>query len=96
MVRVCRPGGQIAVLEFSKPTWPGLRQLYAFYFRHVLPRVGQWMARNDRAAYEYLPASVAEFPCGPALVERMEANGIRNVKWHPMTCGIASLYEGQK
>jgi demethylmenaquinone methyltransferase/2-methoxy-6-polyprenyl-1,4-benzoquinol methylase len=96
MLRVCRPGGQIAVLEFSQPTWPGLKQAYGFYFRQILPRVGQWMARNDRSAYEYLPASVSQFPSGQALADRMQRNGIRQVKLHPMTCGVVTLYEGSK
>lgn len=94
MARVCRPGGQVAVLEFSKPTVPGLSAAYDYYFRHVLPRVGQLMARNDKSAYHYLPASVSEFPSGQALADRMEANGIHNVRMIPMTFGVATLYEG--
>jgi demethylmenaquinone methyltransferase / 2-methoxy-6-polyprenyl-1,4-benzoquinol methylase len=96
MLRVCRPGGQVAVLEFSQPTALGLKQSYNFYFKHVLPRVGQWMARNDKSAYEYLPASVSQFPSGAVLAERMRANGIREVKMHPMTFGVVTLYEGTK
>ena len=96
MVRVCQPGGQVAVLEFSKPTAPVLKQTYTFYFRHILPRIGQWMARNDRDAYEYLPESVSAFPSGDELVAKMEANGMRNVHMHPMTFGVATLYEGTK
>lgn len=96
MLRVCKPGGQVAVLEFSQPTALGLKQSYNFYFKHVLPRVGQWMARNDKSAYEYLPASVSQFPSGQVLARRMEANGIHNVKMHPMTFGVVTLYEGTK
>ena len=96
MLRVCKPGGQIAVLEFSQPTVLGLKQLYSFYFKNVLPRVGQWMARNDKSAYEYLPASVSQFPSGQVLADRMEANGIHNVQLHPMTFGVVTLYEGTK
>ena len=44
MTRVCRPGGQVAVLEFSTPRWQPLRGLYLFYFRHILPRIGQLFA----------------------------------------------------
>lgn len=94
--RVCRPGGQIAILEFSQPTAPVLKQTYGFYFRHVLPRVGQWMARNEQSAYEYLPASVSQFPSGEALAERMRAAGMRDIQMQPMTFGIATLYEGTK
>ncbi|MEM7560741.1 MAG: bifunctional demethylmenaquinone methyltransferase/2-methoxy-6-polyprenyl-1,4-benzoquinol methylase UbiE [Planctomycetota bacterium] len=79
MIRVCAPGGQVCVLEFSKPTMPGLRQLYQGYFKYVLPRVGQTFAKNNRDAYEYLPNSVAEFPCGQALADRMEAAGLKDV-----------------
>jgi len=95
MVRVCRPGGRVAVLEFSMPTgWP-LRTLYGWYFRHVLPRVGQALARNDQRAYNYLPASVGGFPQAEALAERMRAAGLQNVEQHRFTLGIATLYVGE-
>lgn len=96
MFRVCRPGGRIAVLEFSTPTWQPLRAIYLFYFHHLLPRIGQWLARNGSAAYEYLPATVAQFPEREALVKRMEAAGIREVRFWPLTGGIATLYVGHK
>jgi len=96
MTRVCRPGGQVAVLEFSTPRWQPLRGIYLLYFHYVLPRVGQLFARNKSAAYEYLPATVAQFPDGEALAERMRAVGLKNVKFWPLTFGIATLYVGRK
>lgn len=96
MRRVCQPGGQVVVLEFSKPTAPGLAQAYRFYFRHVLPRIGQWMARNDKSAYNYLPESVNAFPCGQALVDRMTAVGLIDAMRTPLTFGVATIYEGTK
>jgi len=96
MTRVCRPGGQVAVLEFSTPRWQPLRAFYLFYFRHILPRIGQLFARNKSAAYEYLPASVGQFPDGEALAERMRGVGLKNVKFWPLTFGIATLYVGKK
>ena len=96
MTRVCRPGGQVLVLEFSRPRLFGLRQIYNFYFTHVLPRIGQWFAKNDKSAYEYLPESVGQFPDGEALVEKMEAAGLSEVSFTPMTCGIATIYLGVK
>lgn len=96
MTRVCRPGGKVAVLEFSMPTWQPFRGAYGWYFRNVLPRVGQWMARNDQSAYEYLPASVGEFPQGAALAERMREAGLSRVTFYPLTFGIATLYVGEK
>jgi demethylmenaquinone methyltransferase/2-methoxy-6-polyprenyl-1,4-benzoquinol methylase len=96
MTRVCRPGGQVAVLEFSTPRWQPLRGIYLLYFRYVLPRIGQLFARNNSDAYEYLPATVAQFPDGEALAERMRGVGLRNVKYWPLTFGIATLYVGRK
>jgi demethylmenaquinone methyltransferase/2-methoxy-6-polyprenyl-1,4-benzoquinol methylase len=96
MVRVCRPGGQVAVLEFSTPRWQPLRAVYLFYFHHVLPRIGQLLARNGSAAYEYLPATVAQFPEGEALARRMQAAGLGDVRFWALTGGIATLYIGRK
>jgi demethylmenaquinone methyltransferase/2-methoxy-6-polyprenyl-1,4-benzoquinol methylase len=96
MARVCRPGGQVAVLEFSTPRWQPLRGMYLWYFKNILPRVGQFFARNSSAAYEYLPATVAQFPDGEALAERMRGVGLVNVKFWPLTGGIATLYVGRK
>ncbi len=96
MVRVCAPGGQVMVLEFSQPSLPVLKQGYGFYFSHVLPRVGQMLAKNDKSAYEYLPASVGQFPCGERLAERFRAAGLQNVTFTPLTLGVATIYSGIK
>ncbi len=96
MVRVCQPDGRVAVLEFSLPERQPWRGIYRFYFRRVLPRIGQWFARNDHAAYEYLPASVGQFPSGEAMASRMRQAGLTNVQYYPMTLGVATLYVGRK
>ncbi|MEM9826776.1 MAG: bifunctional demethylmenaquinone methyltransferase/2-methoxy-6-polyprenyl-1,4-benzoquinol methylase UbiE [Planctomycetota bacterium] len=96
MTRVCAPGGRVLVLEFSRPRMPGLRQVYSFYFKRVLPRVGQFFARNDKSAYEYLPQSVSEFPDYEALAERMTATGLTHVQFRPLTIGVATIYWGDK
>jgi demethylmenaquinone methyltransferase/2-methoxy-6-polyprenyl-1,4-benzoquinol methylase len=96
MVRVCQPGGRVAVLEFTTPRrWP-LRPLYGWYFRNVLPRVGQSLAPNGAGAYLYLPESVGEFPSYDALAGRMEQAGLNEVGFTPLTFGVATLYAGKK
>jgi demethylmenaquinone methyltransferase/2-methoxy-6-polyprenyl-1,4-benzoquinol methylase len=92
MARVCAPGGQVVVLEFSLPTRQPFALLYGAYFRYVLPRIGQLLARNRESAYNYLPESVGEFPQGQALAERMRSAGLADVRWYPMTLGVATLY----
>jgi demethylmenaquinone methyltransferase/2-methoxy-6-polyprenyl-1,4-benzoquinol methylase len=95
MVRVTRPGGRVAILEFSRPRGL-LGSLYRFYFSHVLPAVGQLISRSRDDAYHYLPASVQQFPDGEALAERLCGHGLTAVRWHPFTFGIATLYVGTK
>ena len=96
MVRVCQPGGRVAVLEFSKPRNRAFNAVYQAYFRTVLPRIGQVVSGSRDLAYEYLPQSVAEFPCGEELTGMMEQAGLEDVKFKPMTFGIATLYWGRK
>jgi demethylmenaquinone methyltransferase/2-methoxy-6-polyprenyl-1,4-benzoquinol methylase len=96
MVRVTRPGGRVAILEFSRPRHWLFGRLYRFYFRRVLPAVGQLVSRSRDDAYHYLPASVQEFPDGEALAERLRGHGLTAVRWYPMTFGIATLYVGVK
>ncbi len=96
MVRVTRPGGRVAILEFSRPRHWLFGRLYRAYFRWVLPAVGQFISRSREQAYEYLPASVQEFPDGEALAEKLRGHGLREVRWHPLTFGIATLYVGTK
>jgi demethylmenaquinone methyltransferase / 2-methoxy-6-polyprenyl-1,4-benzoquinol methylase len=96
MVRVCASGGHVAVLEFSTPTWQPFKAIYGWYFRHVLPRIGQLVSRRSGDAYAYLPESVGEFPQGEALAERMRAAGLGDVRCYPLTFGVATLYVGTK
>jgi demethylmenaquinone methyltransferase/2-methoxy-6-polyprenyl-1,4-benzoquinol methylase len=96
MIRVVRPGGRLAVLEFSKPQHPLLGQGYLVYFRHVLPWVGQLVSRSRESAYHYLPASVLAFPDGEALAAKLRAHGLVDVRFFPFTFGIATLYVGEK
>jgi demethylmenaquinone methyltransferase/2-methoxy-6-polyprenyl-1,4-benzoquinol methylase len=91
--RVLRPGAPLVVLEFSRPRTFPIKQLYAWYSRHVLPRIGGALS-PEQSAYEYLPSSVAEFPDGPDFLDRMQRSGFADLLWEPLTFGIASLYRG--
>ena len=93
--RVLRPGGTLIVLEFSQPVIPVLRSLFAFYFAHVLPRLGTWIS-GTQGPYRYLPDSVSRFPPQPALVKILESVGFQAVQYRNLTAGIAALHWGFK
>ena len=95
MVRVCRPGGRVAVLEFSRPRGV-IGRLYRWYFRYLLPAVGQLVSRSPDSAYRYLPESVMAFPDGDELAAKLTAHGLTGVWWEPFTFGVATLYVGRK
>jgi demethylmenaquinone methyltransferase/2-methoxy-6-polyprenyl-1,4-benzoquinol methylase len=94
-LRVLRPGGRLAILEFGTVTTPGLRSAYGWYLRHVLPRVGRVVSRHHEA-YDYLPASMAEFPSGEAFVKILRRAGFPEARAVPLTLGAVYLYVARK
>ena len=96
MARVCRPGGRVVVLEFSMPRNRIIRGVYERYFRRLLPLMGQALAKNRLGAYNYLPASVEEFPQDEALAQRFRGVGLKEVCYRRLTLGVATLYMGVK
>lgn len=95
MSRVLRPGGKIAILEFSMPKKFPIKQLYLFYFNHILPSLGK-MVSKDQTAYTYLPESVAAFPEGKAFCNLLAQNGFTAIKERRLAFGITSLYVAVK
>jgi demethylmenaquinone methyltransferase/2-methoxy-6-polyprenyl-1,4-benzoquinol methylase len=89
--RVLAPGGQLAVLEFGAPRLPGVRAIYLWYFRHVLPVVGRLISKHNDA-YTYLPASVIEFPDGDAFADLLRRSGLVDVSYQTLSLGIVYLY----
>jgi demethylmenaquinone methyltransferase/2-methoxy-6-polyprenyl-1,4-benzoquinol methylase len=95
MRRVLAPGGRIAILEFAIPTMPGVRTLYLWYFRNVLPLVGRMVSRHS-AAYGYLPASVGAFASPDEFVTILRQRGFVNVTAVQLTFGVVALYTGTR
>lgn len=91
--RVLRPGRRFVILEFTTPRVRLVRTGYHLYFHHMLPRIGGLISGN-RAAYRYLPESVAHFPSAPALGERLRVAGFSDVSWTALTLGIAAIHVG--
>jgi len=95
MLRVMKPEGHVVIIEFSKPSKFPVKQIYNFYFKSILPRVGK-MISKDSSAYEYLPESVSAFPHGQAFIDIMQEVGFTEAKAIPLTVGISSIYWGSK
>ena len=93
MVRVCRNGGLVAVLEFSHPRNGLVRVPYRWYSRRWIPRVGRRVSKHPNA-YSYLPSSVEAFPSGDAFAAKLEQAGVPDVQKKVFSGGIATLYYG--
>jgi demethylmenaquinone methyltransferase/2-methoxy-6-polyprenyl-1,4-benzoquinol methylase len=94
-LRVLKPGGQLTILEFSKPRFALLRLLYDTYSLRVLPWIGGWIS-GSREAYRYLPDSIRGFPDQPSLARELEDAGFQGVRWNDLTGGIVALHMGRK
>ncbi len=95
MYRILKPGGTVALLEFSRVRSAVIGPLFRFYFRRILPRLGGWIS-GDAASYRYLPDSVERFPDQDALVRLMQATGFINVRYRNLSWGVAALHVGSK
>lgn len=95
MLRVLKPGGRLVILELSRPENKVIRWFYDLYFLHILPKVGGKVS-GDKAAYAYLPASVAAFPGKKAFMATMREAGFRAVTHKAFTLGICRMYTGEK
>jgi len=95
MNRVLKPGGELVVLEFSRPSIFPFKQLFNTYFKYILPNIGK-LTSKDPKAYSYLYESVQAFPDGDDFLEIMKKNGYKNTTRRPLTLGICTIYKGEK
>lgn len=95
LARTIKPGGRLVILEFGEPIIPGIRSLYNWYFRFVLPQLGRLVSKHQ-SAYSYLPASVGSFPPPAKFAATIASHGFRDVRAVPLTLGIVYLYAGTR
>jgi len=96
MVRVVREGGKIICLELSLPQSRLFRLPYNFYLRTVVPLITHFLSIDREAYCEYLPWSIRELPSQEVMTQIMEEVGIKDIKIHRLTQGVAIIYAGRK
>jgi len=95
MYRVLKPGGQLLILEFSKPTLPGLGKIYDSYSFNILPVLGKVVAK-DEASYRYLAESIRKHPDQETLKQMMADAGFERSHYFNLSGGIVALHKGYK
>ena len=95
MYRVLKPGGQLLVLEFSKPVAPGLKPLYDAYSFNLLPLMGRLVAK-DAASYRYLAESIRMHPDQETLLGMLRDAGFQQSRYHNLSGGIVAVHRGYK
>lgn len=95
MYRVLKPGGQLIILEFSQPTFPGLKPIYDKYSFSILPWLGKKFA-GDSDSYQYLAESIRRHPDQATLKQMMIDANFINCDYHNLTGGIVAIHKGTK
>jgi demethylmenaquinone methyltransferase/2-methoxy-6-polyprenyl-1,4-benzoquinol methylase len=95
MYRVLRPGGQLLVLEFSRPVLPMVSRLYDLYSFSVLPRLGG-IVTGDAASYRYLAESIRRHPDQDTLLRMMQDAGLEGCRYHNLMGGIVAVHRGYR
>ena len=90
-----KPGGMVCILEFSKPIYFPVKQLYSFYSFYILPFLGRLFSK-DNSAYRYLPESVEKFPDGKEFLTLLKNSGFTETRQYRQTFGVATIYTGIK
>ncbi len=95
LLRILKTDGKLIVLEFSSPIVPGFRQIFQFYFKGILPKIGGVLS-GSRGAYEYLSESVTNFPDQKNLAKLMRQTGFFDVEYKNLTGGVAAIHIGTR
>lgn len=95
MFRVLRPGGRLLILEFSKPVLPGLQPLYDRYSFSILPKLGKWVAKDEKS-YQYLAESIRMHPDQEKLKQMLETAGFERCDYLNLSGGIVAIHRGHK
>ena len=93
--RVLKRGGRFYVLEFSTSEWPGFGEVYDRYSKHVIPKIGKVIAR-DEESYRYLVESIRRFPRMDAFLRMIEEAGFRSTSVEPILGGLVAIHGGWK
>ncbi len=93
--RILKTGGELGILEFTEPGAGPLAEIFRFYFRHILPRIGAAISGNSEA-YAYLPNSVRKFPSPTELATLMERCGFAAVRIASWNFGSVILHSARR
>jgi demethylmenaquinone methyltransferase/2-methoxy-6-polyprenyl-1,4-benzoquinol methylase len=95
LYRVLKPGGRLAILEFTVPRTKAFGALYGWYMTRVLPRIGRALSRSD-SAYAYLPASISAFATPDEFVKILRRAGFGEISPIHLTLGSVILYTARR
>ncbi len=93
--RVLAPGGELVILELTRPRNALINFGYTFYLTRLLPIIGGLVSGHPEA-YQYLAGTISTFIRPEEIKEMLSGHGFKATRVIPQCFGVAAIITAKK